>query len=261
MDGWDDRAPPRKVFGNTWYVGTCGLTALLVTTPEGHVLLDGAGEAGAPHIEANIRALGFDPRSIRFIVNSHEHFDHAGGIAHLQRVSGAEVRVRAPAMRAFHTGQGDRSDPQFLEGSTTFPAVARVRAVADGETLRIGALAMTAHATPGHAPGGTSWTWRSCEDGRCLDMAYVDSVSAISDDVYRYSEHPDHVAAFRRGLDAIAALPCDVLIAPHPLAVNVFARLDGRVPLVDASACSRYAETGRGNLQRRLDNERTSTTP
>lgn len=261
MDGWDDRAPPRRVFGNTWYVGTCGLTALLVATPHGHVLVDGAGEAAGPHIEANIRALGFDPREIRHIVNSHEHFDHAGGIAYLQRVSGAQVWVREPAAATFRSGQGDRSDPQFLDGSATFPSVANVQVIADGQALRLGELVLRAHATPGHAPGGTTWTWRSCEGQRCLDMAYADSVSAISDDVFRYSDHPDYVEAFRHGLATIGALPCDVLIAPHPLTADLFARLDGRVPLVDSAACKRYSNTGRNNLDQRLRTERETATP
>lgn len=262
MDGWDDRAPPRRIFGNTWYVGSCGLTALLVTSPEGHVLIDGATEAAALHIEANIRALGFDPRDVKYILNSHEHFDHAGGLAHLQRATGAQVRVREPAVATLRHGQGDRSDPQFLEGSTKLPPVADAATVADGETLRVGRhLALTAHATPGHAPGGTSWTWRSCEGQRCLDIAYTDSTSAISDKAFRYSAHPEYVAAFRRGLDTITTLPCDVLIAPHPLVVDLFARLDGRAPLVDAGACRRYAETGRANLDKRLDSEREAGTP
>jgi len=264
MDGWNDRAPPRKIFGNTWYVGTCGITSLLVTSPQGHVLLDGTTEPAGPLIEANVRALGFEPADIKYIVNSHEHFDHAAGIAYLQRATGATVRVREPAVSTLHNGRSDRDDPQFLEEGQAFPPVTGVQPIADGETLRIGTLEITAHATPGHAPGGTSWTWRACEGERCLDMAYADSLSSISDDEYRYSDdaaHPGYLAAFRKGIDTIAALPCDVLLTPHPLASNLFARIDGREPLQDAGACRRYAESGRANLESRLARERTGTTP
>lgn len=262
MDGWDDRAPPRKLFGNTWYVGTCGLVALLVTSSEGHVLIDGASKAAGPLVEANIRALGFDPRDVKYILNSHEHLDHAGGIAYLQRATGARVRVREPAVATFRRGRGDRRDPQFLDGSTMFPPIANVAAIADGETLRVGTqLALTAHATPGHAAGGTSWTWRSCEGERCLDIAYTDSVSAISDKAFKYSAHPAYVAAFRRGLDTIAALPCDVQVAPHPLVVDLFARMEGRAPLVDAGACRSYADQGRAGLDARLAKEADEHTP
>lgn len=123
---------------------------------------------------------------------------------------------------------------------------------------------MTAcHATPGHTPGGTSWTWRSCEAGRCHDMAYTDSISALSDGEYRYRDHPDAVAAFGRGLDTLAALPCDIQITPHPQASNLFARLQGAsdAPLVDAGRCQRYAQTGRANLATRLADEDAGRKP
>ncbi|HBN52963.1 MAG TPA: subclass B3 metallo-beta-lactamase [Stenotrophomonas sp.] len=263
MEGWNDRAPPRRIFGNTWYVGTCGLTALLVTSDAGHVLIDGATAPAGPLIEANIRALGFDPRDVKYLLNSHEHYDHAAGLAYLQGVTGAPLLARAPAVDTLHTGVSDRSDPQQLEFKQGFPAVPVVQTIDDGDTVRVGALALTSHATPGHTAGGTSWTWRSCEGTRCLDMAYTDSVSALSDRQYRYSGHPAMVAAFRRGLDTLAALPCDIHITPHPLASDLFARLQGTdgKSLVDPTACRRYAETGRANLETRLGAERDGSKP
>ena len=263
MEGWNDRAPPRRVFGNTWYVGTCGLTALLVTSEQGHVLIDGATEPAGPLIEANIRALGFDPGDVKYLLNSHEHFDHAAGLAYLQGATGAPLLVRAPAVVSLRTGTRDRSDPQQLEPQPAIPPVARVEAIGDGHVVRVGPLALTAHATPGHTPGGTSWTWRSCEEGRCLDLAYTDSVSAISDDEYRYLDHPDMVAAFRQSLDTLAALPCELHIAPHPLASDLFARLEGApgMSLVDPGACERYARTGRANLEKRLADEVAGSKP
>ena len=260
MDGWDDRAPPRRIFGNTWYVGTCGITALLVTSAQGHVLVDGATAAAGPGIAANITALGFKLGDVKYIVNSHEHFDHAGGIGYLQQATGAVVLAREPAIAMLRSGRSDRRDPQFLELPQS-PPVANLKTVADGENLRLGELALTAHATPGHAPGSTSWTWRSCEGTRCLDFAYTDSVSAISDKVYRYFEHPEYVAAFRKGLDVIANLPCDIHLTPHPLASNLFARMHGKAALTDGQACRRYAESGRAGLDQRLQAERDGSAP
>jgi metallo-beta-lactamase class B len=260
MDGWDERAPPRKVFGNTWYVGTCGITALLVTSAKGHVLIDGATEAAGPLIEANIRVLGFDPRDVKTILNSHQHFDHAGGIAYLQRATGAEVRVSATTAATLRRGRSDRGDPQFL-GLPGIPPVANVQILANGETVHVGGLALTAHPTPGHTPGGTSWSWISCEGARCLHIVYVDSVSAIGDGAFRYGDRPEYVAAFRQGLDAIAALPCDVLLTPHPGASGMWPRLHGAAPLVDAGACKAYAENGRAGLAARLEKERTGQAP
>ena len=254
MDGWDDRAPPRKVFGNTYYVGTCGITALLVTSPQGHVLIDGATEAGGPAIAANIEALGFDLADVKAILNTHEHSDHAGGLAHLQGVTGAPVLARAAAVATLRNGASDHDDPQsgVLQ---RFAPVVEVQALAGDGTVRIGELALVAVATPGHAPGGTSWTWTSCEGPRCLDMAYADSLTAASDRTWRFSDHPDYVAAFGHSIETVASLPCDLLLTPHPLASNLFARLDGKAPLVDNDACRRYAGSTGTTLERRLASE------
>ena len=153
------------MFGNTYYVGTAGLGAVLVTSAAGHVLLDGALPQSAPRIDASIRKLGFRTEDVRLILNSHAHYDHAGGIAALARQSGATVAASASGARAIETGEPTKDDPQYAFGreANGFPPVEGVRVVADGETLRVGDVAITAHYTPGHTPGATTWTWRSCE--------------------------------------------------------------------------------------------------
>ena len=259
--GWNDPGPPQHVFGNTYYVGTCGISALLVTSDRGHILIDGATTPAGPMIEANIRALGFTIADIKYILATHAHLDHAGGFARLQHDSNAVMIARGADAAAIERGRGDRSDPQFLsiEG---FPAVKPVRRVADGEAVTLGPLAITAHATPGHTPGSTSWTWDSCEGARCLHLAYVDSVSAISDDVYRYTDeaHPGVVPAFRQSLATIAALPCDVLLTPHPSVSNMFARMgpQATVPLSDPNACRALATQAGETLDKRIATERAA---
>lgn len=255
MDGWSDRAPPRRIFGNTYYVGTCGIAAILVVGADGAVLIDGATEQAPTAILANIRALGFDPRQVKVLLNTHEHMDHAGGLAGLQRATGAPLLARARAVASLRSGKPDRDDPQFGE-LVGFPAVAEVRPLTDGEVVRVGSLALQSHATPGHAPGGTSWTWRSCEGTRCLDIAYVDSHSALTDGHYRFADHPDYVAAFERSLDTVAGLPCDILLTPHPAASNLLARFNGDAPLVEPGACRAFAANARANLATRLAEER-----
>lgn len=262
MDGWDTPAPPRRIFGNTWYVGTCGIAVLLVSSDQGHVLIDGGTEAAPPIVLANIRALGFEPRDVKLVVASHMHHDHVGGLAALQAATGAEVQVRAPALAEVRRGKGDRSDPQFLE-SAAFSGVPTAELLADDGVVRVGSLELKAHATPGHTPGGTSWTWRSCEGERCRDMAYVDSLSAASDDEYRYVDHPADVAAFRAGIDAVAALPCDVLVTPHPIVSNLFPRMRGvdGASVVETGACVRLAASARARLDARLADEEARRAP
>lgn len=257
--GWDDPSPPHHVHGGTWYVGTCGISAVLVTSPQGHVLVDAGTPASAPRVLDNIRAAGFDPTDVRAIVFSHEHMDHAGGLAALQQATGAPVYARAPAVATLRRGRSDRSDPQLL-ALESFPPVADVRLLADDGVVEAGPLRLQAVATPGHTPGGTSWTWRSCDGSDCRQLVYADSLTAISDDVWRYSDdaaHPGYLAAFRSTLDRVAALPCDILITPHPSASDLWSRLGpgATAPLAAPGACSAYAGRARTRLQQRLADE------
>lgn len=256
---WNAPQAPVRLHGNTYYVGTRGLTALLITSPHGHVLIDGALPNSAPLILRNVRALGFDVRDIRLILNSHVHYDHAGGLAALQRVSGARVAASVLSAPVLERGTSMPGDPQHGE-LLDFPAVRNVQRFADGETLRVGPVAVTAHLTPGHTQGGTSWTWRSCDDARCVDVVYADSHSPISADGFRYSDsrdYPGAVADFERGFRTLEALPCDILVTPHPSGSSLWERLEsGSAGLIDRDACKRYAAAGRQRLERRLQEER-----
>lgn len=253
-DGWDDPGPPVRLFGNVYQVGTCGITVLLVASNEGHVLLDSGTAEAAPLVLANIRELGFAIEDVEWIVTSHEHHDHVGGVAELRALTGAKVAASAAARRQLETGILDETDPQ-AGLHDPFAAIRIDRVMRDGETLRVGPLVLTLHETPGHALGSTSWSWQSCEGSECRQIAYVDSVTAVSRDDYRFSEHPDYVAMFRRGMNAVAAIDCNLLLTPHPAASALHKRLAGEQPLAAEGACREYAQTGRANLDSRLARE------
>lgn len=258
--GWDDPAMPRKVFGNTWYVGTCGITALLITSPEGHVLIDSGTEKGGRLVAANIQALGFDVRDVRHILISHEHNDHSGGLSYLQNLTKAKVYAMQAALSVLQSGRYTRLDPQ-LEHLQPIQPVANLHALQDGQVLRLSSLQFTAHATPGHTPGGSSWTWQSCEGKDCRQIAYVDSLTAIKDKQYRFSDdqaHPGYLAAFRQTISKVAALPCDILLTPHPQASDMWKRLgpDPKQALLNAQACRQLAEHAGKALQTVLDKEK-----
>jgi len=255
-DGWSDPAPPAHIHGRSWYVGTCGITVVLVETSAGLVLIDTGPKEAAPHVLANIRALGFDPRQVRWLLMTHEHFDHVGGMAEIQRATGARLVVLPEAAEVMRSGHPDPSDPQlgFLRKEPMPPA--RVdRTLRHGGMLKVGDTRFSIHANPTHSPGSTSWTWQSCEGGKCLTIAYADSISTISDDEYHFTAHPERVDAARAGLRVIEALPCDLLLTPHPGGSNLLDRLSGKAPLTYPRACVAYAAAGSGWLARRLDRE------
>jgi metallo-beta-lactamase class B len=254
-DGWSDAAPPSHVFGNVYMVGTCGITALLVTTPSGHFLIDAATDEAAEGIAENIRKLGFDPKDIRYLLATHEHLDHAGGLAKLKAISGAKFATREAARIGMESGLPVAGDPQHGI-HPAFPGIKADLIIVDGETLRIGNQAITVVATPGHSPGGTSYTWKSCEGKTCRQIVYADSLNAVSADSYRFSDHPAYVATLRTSMAKIEALKyCDIMISPHPFQSEFFERLAGEKPLVDPARCKQYVSAARERLDTRLAKE------
>jgi metallo-beta-lactamase class B len=257
---WNAPQPPVRIFGNVYYVGSHGLAAILLTSPAGHILIDGGLPESAPLVLANLHALGVRVEDIRVLLNSHAHFDHAGGLAVLQRASGARVLATAPSAAVLRAGMSSGDDPQF-GGVLPFPPVARVSVLGDGDTLRVGPLALVAHLTAGHTPGGTSWSWRACDDtGRCLDFVYADSQSPISANGFRFTHsdtYPAALADFARGAALLETLPCDVLLTPHPSASRMWERL-GTPALVDRGACRRFAADARAAVATRVARERSA---
>ncbi|HEU4669852.1 MAG TPA: subclass B3 metallo-beta-lactamase [Dyella sp.] len=255
---WHQPQAPTRIYGNTWYVGSRGLGAILITSPRGHVLIDGTLAENAPMIEANIRALGFRLRDVRLILNTHAHADHAGAIAALAHDSGAVVVARAAQARALREGGDDPEDPQQGD-APRFPPVRPVRLIGDEATVRVGPLAVSAHPTPGHTPGSTTWTWISCEGGRCLHMVYADSLTPMASGNYRFTApaHPQRLVSFRRGLAVLSALPCDILMTPHPEASRFWQRMAHRAhgdreALRDTGACRAYARNGERMMGERI---------
>jgi len=250
---WNAPQAPLHIFGITYYVGTAGVSALLIDAGAELVLLDGGLPQSAAHIVASIRQLGFDPKAIRTIVSSHAHFDHAGGIAALQRLSGARVLSSEAGVLALRAGDLLADDPLFAEGfeNRAFPAVPQAIAVADGVELAIGDLVLRGVYTPGHTPGGMSWHWRSCEGARCLNMVYADSLGPVAATGYRFIDGLGSV--LRNSIAAVAEFDCDILVTTHPFQFDLQGKaIRGRESFVDAAACRRYAAAALQQLEQRL---------
>ena len=255
-DDWDKAGPPYLIHGQTYYVGTCGIAAILIVGPEGHTLIDSGTDAGAKVVAANIRKLGFKPADVNTLLMTHEHHDHVGGMACLQKLTGAHLVASPRAAPVLDSGIADPDDPQAMEHAR-FPAahVTDVLNLKDGEARILGATELRAMATPGHTPGATSWQWKSCEtEDRCLTIVYADSLTPVSSDGYRFSDHPGYLAAFRASLAKIASLDCDILLSPHPSASGMRDRLL-KGTLVDPQGCRAYAAKLSKQLEERLAKE------
>jgi metallo-beta-lactamase class B len=246
-DDWDKPAPPVRIHANTYLVGTCGISSILIVGSDGDILIDGGTQNGADLIASNIRKLGFKLTDVKILLHSHEHLDHVGGISKLQRATGAQLYASAPAAKVFATGAAGIGDPQ---GGMQKPfESARVdRVLKDGDQVRLGDLMLTAVATPGHTPGALSWHWVSCYSGICRSIVYADSLTPVSRPDYRFSDHPEYVAAYRASIAKIAALDCEILLTPHPSASDMVNRL-ALAKVEDPNACKAYA----ANLTKQLD--------
>lgn len=250
---------PIRIHGNTYLVGFAGLNIALIDSGDGLILIDGAVPQAVREIQANIRRLGFRPEDIRYILSTEPHLDHAGGIAALARDSGATVVASAAAAEVLRRGRSGPDDPQaaWLDD---FPPVQRLRAVADGETLRLGNVEIVARATPGHTPGSMSWSWRSCESGACLDIVFAASLNPLAAEPYRFSDprNASALAAFRATFARLRALPCGILFTPHhgqSGGEEKLARLREERrpnPFVDPSACRAYADAFEARLDAQL---------
>ena len=262
---WYAPQEPFAVYGNTYYVGTGGISALLLTSPAGHILIDAGAPKSPPMIVEHIRKLGFKVEDIRYILNSHAHHDHAGGIAELQKLSGATVLASPPSLYIFSSGQPDNTDPQFRDLVPMTP-VTKMRAIHNGEVIRLGPIALTAHFTPGHTKGGTSWTWQSTENGRMANMVYADSLYAMSANGVRFSGNPGYPNAQAEVEGAIAtleSLKCDVLVSAHPELGGLWERKAkqpalGNAAFIDKDACRDYAAKARAKLAQTLAEDKAA---
>lgn len=261
---WNLPHAPFKLYGNSYYVGTDGLSSILIDSGQGLVLLDGGLPQSAHVIADNIRTLGFKLEDIRYIGMSHAHFDHAGGIAALVRMSGGKATVLATARgaEALRAGDAPDDDPQAHMGGAFPPVKTAIQVLADGEKLRVGGTELQIHATPGHTPGGSAWTWRSCEQTRCLNLVYADSLTPVSSDDFKFGPGDGaRVAEFRHTIAKVGALPCDVMVSAHPSFSQLFEREQkqraepGSRALENPGACRAYAEQANQRLDKRLQEE------
>jgi len=204
---------PFHILGNLYYVGASDVTSFLIATERGLIVLDGGFVETAPQIRDNIARLGFKLRDVKLLLNSHAHYDHAGGLAQLAAWTGARLLASAgdaPLLAA--GGRGGAGSDEL----PSFPPIKAARVVGDGEAVTLGGTTMVAHLTAGHTPGCTTWTTRVRDGGRTYDVVFLCSTSVLPD--YRLLDRPTYpgiAADYERSFRTLAALPCDVFLGSH----------------------------------------------
>ena len=218
---WTKPTAPFPVIGPISYVGTEGLAAYLIRTPAGAILMDGTMAENVPAIERNIAASGVNMRDVKLILLSHAHFDHAAGVAGLQRASGASLVVGAGDAEAMRTGV---SPGEVTYQPTNFPPARVGRTVRDGDRVTLGGVTLTAIATPGHTPGCTSWSMRVVDQGRASDVLFLCSLTVAGNRLVGNRRYPAIVADFRGSFARLASVHADVVLPFHPEFADVMGR-------------------------------------
>lgn len=208
---WNRPQKPFHVIGNIYYVGAAGVSAFLITTPKGHIVTDGALPESATMIEANIKALGFKLSDVKILLNSHAHFDHSGSLAKLKRDSGAKLYASAgdtPILESGHISFGPAANADSVPVKVD-------QVVADGGTVSLGGVTLTAHVTSGHTPGCTTWTMNLRDGEATRKVMFFCSISVAGNPLVGNKQFPGIVQAYRASFARLKKMQADILLAPH----------------------------------------------
>ena len=215
FDAWRAPVPPRHLVANIYYVGAIGVSSFLITTPEGHILLDTGFDDTVPIIQRSVEQLGFKLIDIKIILSSHAHIDHVGGHARMKKLTGARVLASAADARTMESG-GAADYIQWPKDTIVYTPVKVDGSVADGERVTLGGVTLTAHLTPGHTRGATTWTMDATADGRVQHVVFFSSASINPGTrLLNNPLFPDFVAEFEKTFAKLNAMPCDIFFAPH----------------------------------------------
>ena len=253
--GGQKPAEPFRIAGNLYYVGANDVASFLLTSSEGHVLLDGGYPGTAPMIMGSIAKLGFDIRDVKLLLNSEPHFDHAGGLAALQEASGAQLWASAPSAPVLAAGGYDPDVAWPLRAvvvAIRYPAPRVDRRFRDGETIRVGTTTITAHVTGGHTRGCTSYAI-PVRDGE-RELLVVSACSLVMIQGLRYDGHR---ADFERTFRVLRNLPADIWVTSHGRLFGRYrkflAMASTRNPadaFVDREGYRAYVDTGEARFRR-----------
>ena len=242
---WTQPIAPFKIAGNLYYVGSKGLASYLVTTQEGHILINANLEESVPQIRASIEKLGFKLADVKVLLISHAHFDHDAGGAALKKLTGASYQVMDADVPNVVTG----GLTDFMYGRDrrkVYPPVAVDRVLHDGDEVTLGGTTLVAHLTPGHTKGCTTWTLRIKDGGKTLDAVIVGSPYVNPGyQLFNNFQYLDIARDYEKTFQVLAALPCDLFLGAHGAYFGMDAKLaklkkGGPNPFVDPEGYKKF---------------------
>ncbi len=209
---WYEPFPAHKVVGDVYYVGSKDLASYLITTPEGHILINSGFEETVPLIQKSVESLGFKMADIKVLLASHAHSDHVAGHARMKELTGAKVHV----MRGDDGVIASGGEGQYLYSDSRWTPCPVDRVLEDGDEVKLGGVALVARRTPGHSRGCTTWTWRVADGGKDFDVVVIGSPNVNPG--YRLvgnEDYPEIADDYARTFRALKSLPCDVFLGAH----------------------------------------------
>jgi metallo-beta-lactamase class B len=209
---WNQPVEPFKIAGNIYYVGASDVTSYLIITPKGHILIDSGFIETVPLIRANIAKLGFKLEDVKIILNSHAHYDHAGGIAELRRLTGAKFLASKQDVALLTNGGLD--DPNYHD-RFPYEGVTPDETFIDGRKIKLGGTKLTANITAGHTPGCTTWTMTAKDAKSKYNVVFICSTSAPGYDLIDNKKYPNIISDYNSTFERLKKLKVDIFLASH----------------------------------------------
>lgn len=262
---WNQPVTPFRIVGNVYYVGAAEVSSFLITTSEGHILLDSGFHETVPQIKQNVAQLGFRFEDVKILINSHAHMDHAGGLALLKELTGAKLMVSEADSALL--ARGGKDDPNF-GNRFLFQPVKTDRILRDGDTVELGEALLTARLTPGHTKGCTTWTMKVREGLKLYDVVFAGSTTAPGYKLVDNANYPNIVRDYELTFRLLKTLPCDVFLAAHGSAFNLQDKLKRwrntpHNPFINKGGLKKYIERTekqfRAELKRQQESSGTTT--
>lgn len=257
---WNRPIEPFRIVGNLYYVGAADVSSFLLTTPEGHILIDSGFAETAPLIEANMKKLGFRLEDIRVLLISHGHYDHMGGMAELKARTKAKLLTN-PAERDL-LGRGGKGDFAFKD-RCAYRRVTPDEELRDGEVVRLGGVELKTYFTPGHTKGSTSWTMTVNENGHDYHVVIAASLTAPGYQLVGNKDYPEIDDDYKASIAKLRAMPCDIFLSLHSWDFGLHEKIAAQAKnpgvntFVDPEGYRRFLDRSETNLKKQIEQQRS----